>query len=787
MTPAKGMSQSERQEKHELVLVGGGHAHVQVLRRWMMAPLPDVHLTVVVDRHESVYSGMVPGLVAGEYTPADLTIDVLPLARRAGARCIHAAVTRVDPVNRRLDLAGRPSIAYDVASLDVGSTIRGGDSKGLSESGLATRPIARFVLEVEAWMEARAASAPASPARVVIVGAGTAGVELAFCVEARLGALGCPAELTVVDSSREILSGGHRALAPGVEREMTRRGITLRRDTRVVEARASEILIVDGISDPQTLPCDLALWATGPVAHEFLAASTLPCNEEGFVRVRSTFQVEGFDELFAVGDCAHLVEYPWVPRAGVYAVRSGPFLDGNLRALLTRKRLRAYRPQRDFLALLNLGDGRAIGGKWGIASKGRALWRLKDWIDRRFMRNFQVLDASGEPASDFASSSAEMADAGDAMEEMECGGCAAKVGPSPLAGALGRLTPPPADSSVLLGLAAADDAAALQMPSGDVVLATVDAFRAFADDPWLVGRVAAVNAVSDLLAKGARPRHALAVVTVPRGTPGQNEEVLYQVLAGVRAALDPLGVSLVGGHSTAGPELFVGLSVTGDAAPGGRVLGLGGLEPGDLIVLTKPLGTGVLLAADARGLAASRWMEAATASMLRDNASAAALALDFQVSACTDVSGFGLAAHLHEMLVASGVGAEISLPELPLLPGALDLTMRGLRSSFFEQNAGQRSAILEPTDLEAPAADSENLRARADAFEAMLFDPQTSGGLLMGVSARAGEGLVAALQAAGDPGAALIGRVTKPAREATGASGSAASSGGVARIRLRMA
>ncbi len=784
MTPGKGMSKSERQEKHELVLVGGGHAHVQVLRRWMMAPLADVHLTLVLDRHEAVYSGMVPGLVAGDYAPEDLIIDLLPLARRAGARCIHAGVTGVDPVTRRLELKGRPSIPYDVASFDVGSTIRGSDLPGMIEHGVATRPIARFVVEVEAWLVARAASA--APARVVVVGAGTAGVEVAFCVDARLRASGCPAEVTVVASSPEILSGGHRALAGRVEREMMRRGISLRLDTQVLEARASEILIVDEASDPRALPCDLVLWATGPAAHEFLAASALPCDEEGFVRVRSTFQVEGFDELFAVGDCAHLIEHPWVPRAGVYAVRSGPLLDRNLRAVLTQKRLRAYRPQRDFLALLNLGDGRAIGGKWGMGLTGRAMWRLKDWIDRRFMRNFQVLDPAGRPTPKFASASAGAAEVGEGIPEMECGGCAAKVGPSPLRAALARLDPAPPDPSVLLGLAVADDAAAFRTPGGDLVLATVDAFRAFADDPWCVGRVAAVNAVSDLLAKGARPRHALAVVTVPRGTPGQNEEVLYQVLAGVRAALDPLGVSLVGGHSTAGPELFVGLSVTGDAAPGGRVLGLGGLEPGDVIVLTKPLGTGTLLAADARGLASSRWMEAAMASMVRDNASSAALALEFNVSACTDVSGFGLAAHLHEMLAASGVGAEIHASALPLLPGALDLTVRGLRSSFFEQNAGQRSAILEPTVLAAPVMGPEAVQPGADAFEALLFDPQTSGGLLMGVAAPDAEARVAAMHAAGDGGAASIGRVVPAVREARASSRGPGSPGLAARIRLRM-
>jgi len=332
-------------------------------------------------------------------------------------------------------------------------------------------------------------------------------------------------------------------------------------------------------------------------------------------------------------------------------------------------------------------------------------------------------------------------------EEMECGGCAAKVGPSPLHAALARLDPAPADPSVRLGLEAADDAAAFEVPGGDLVLATVDAFRAFSDDPWLVGRVAAVNAVSDLLAKGARPRHALALVTVPRGTPGQNAETLYQVLAGVRAALDPLGVSLVGGHSTAGPELFVGLSVTGDPGPQGQVLGLDGLEPGDALVLTKPLGTGVLLAADAQGLAPSRWVEAAVASMVRDNARAAELALEFGARASTDVSGFGLAGHLDEMLAASGVAAELLLPALPTLPGALELAARGLRSSFFDQNAERRGALLHGRATQSGPA------------EELLFDPQTSGGLLMGVNAGRADDLVAALAAGGDEYAAVIGRV----------------------------
>jgi selenide,water dikinase len=739
----------------------------------MMAPLAEVHLTVVVDHHEAVYSGMVPGLAAGDCASADLTIDVLPLARRAGARCIHAALVGVDPVARRLELEGRPSIPYDVASLDIGSTVRRGEVAGSGEQGIATRPIARFVSEIERRLAAGGVADSERALRVVVVGAGVAGVELAFCVEARLRALGRPGEVTVVACAGEILPGGHRALAPRVEREMARRGITVHRGGRVQEARPGELRLTDESSRSYGLPCDLALWATGPAAHALLAASALPCDERGFVRVRSTLQVEGHDDLFAVGDCAHLIDHPWVPRAGVYAVRSGPYLDRNLRARLEGRKLTAYRPQRDFLALLNLGDGRAIGGKWGMTFEGRAVWRLKDWIDRRFMRRFQVLDADGRPAPGFPALTGAMTGSAASGEgdAMECGGCAAKVGPSALHAALARLDPPPPDPSVRLGLAAADDAAAFQLPGGDIVLATLDAFRAFADDPWLVGRVAAVNAVSDLLAKGARPRHALALVTVPRGTPSQNEEVLYQVLAGVRAALDPLGVSLVGGHSTAGPELFVGLSVTGDAAPGGRVLGIDGLEPGDCLVLTKPLGTGVLLAADARGLAPARWVRAATASMLRDNASAARLALEFGARACTDVSGFGFAGHLHEMLSASAVEAEIDAASLPLLPGAADLTVRGLRSSFFEQNAGRRSEILQTCEL------------KYDFVEETLFDPQTSGGLLIGAAPERADALVEALCAGGDGEAAVVGRVV-----AAGPAPSPSASGGAgaARPRIRL-
>ena len=724
----------------DLVLVGGGHAHVQVLRAFAMQPVAAVCVTLVVDRPEAVYSGMVPGFVAGDYRAAELEIDVVPLARRAGARVVLAAALRVDPAARRIELAGRPPLPYDVASLDIGSSVHGLGLPGVREHALATRPIGSFVERLEAALARAATAAPGGRPRLAVVGGGAAGVELAAGLAARLRSTGVDPIVALVSDDARLLRGQGARLAAAAARALAKRGVRVRTGARVEAVLKDALVLVGG----EHLPCDLALWATGAAPPPLVAASPLPTDAAGYVRVRDTLAVPGCEGLFAVGDCAGLeaglgaraaggaeqgLRSP-LPKAGVYAVRQGPILAANLRAALEDRPLRRYRPQRDFLALLNLGERRALGGKWGAVASGRAVWRLKDRIDRRFVERFRALDQPLGSAPE-----------GDG-DPMACGGCAAKLGADALARALARVGPAPADASVLVGLAEADDAAALALPGGEVLLATLDGFRAFTDDPYLVGRVAAVNALSDVYAKGGTPRHALALVTVPDAQAARGEETLVQVLAGVRAALDPLGVALVGGHTTTGPELFVGLAVTGTLPAGERPLGLGGLQPGDALVLTKPLGTGVVFAADALGGAPGRVVDAAVESMLQPNAGAARAARAAGARAGTDVSGFGLAGHLTTLLRSSGVGAQVELDALPVLAGVRELLARGFRSSAHAQNAALGAALeLVPPDAEHPLRD-------------LLYDPQTSGGLLFALHPSRAEALLQSL-----PGAARIGRV----------------------------
>jgi selenide,water dikinase len=341
---------------------------------------------------------------------------------------------------------------------------------------------------------------------------------------------------------------------------------------------------------------------------------------------------------------------------------------------------------------------------------------------------------------------------------MLCGGCAAKVGQGALEAALTRLAAIGDESSrghaealspILLGLAEREDAAAWRpAASGPVVVSSVDAFRAFTDDPWQVGRIGAVNALSDLFAKGAEPRLALALVTLPAELRSkEQEELLYQVLAGARAALDPLGVVLAGGHSTIGAELQVGFAVEGIVDAPEALLRMDRLAPDDVLVLTKPLGTGVLFHADMLGRARGPWIDAAIGSMSVPADRAARIASECGARAATDVTGYGLAGHLFEMLRASGLAARIDLGSVPALPGAAELLQLGLRSTFHDESSRLAVSLSSTPEIEV------------DPRFALLFDPQTAGGLLLGVPPDRAAEAVRRLRADGSPAVAVIGFV----------------------------
>lgn len=373
----------QRARPARVVLVGAGHAHVEVLRQWAEAPPPGAELVLVVDRPRAVYSGMVPGFVAGRYAARELEIDARVLAQRAGARVVLEPAASVHAAAQAVRTASGEALPFDVASLDVGSTVAGRDLPGVEEHALASRPIHCLVAGVEEVVRRARQGPGAEPFRLLVVGAGAGGVELALCFEARLRREAArPLEVELLDRGERPLPGAPPALVRRVEGELARRGVAFRGGVEVRALRADRALLADG----GELRADAVVWVPGPASHAWLAAGDLPLDADGYVRIRPTLQVEGSERLFAAGDCASL---PGMPKAGVYAVRAGPRLAENLFRALADEPLRPYRPQSDFLSLLNLGDGRALGSKWGLAFGGRWVMLLKDRIDRAFVERYR--------------------------------------------------------------------------------------------------------------------------------------------------------------------------------------------------------------------------------------------------------------------------------------------------------------------------------------------------------------------------------------------------------------
>lgn len=707
----------------DLVLIGGGHAHALVARMWGMSPLPGVRLTLINPGPAAPYTGMLPGLVAGHYTTSEIMIDLVRLARFAGARVILDRVIGIDRVAQKVLLQGRDPISYDIASIDIGIASDLPNVPGFAEHAVAAKPLGNYATQWESFV-AKGLRAP----HLVVVGAGVGGIELALASHHRLGAQRGAGSITLVQRSEQALHGiGHRARALLLD-QVQAAGI---RVITGVEPRAITANTV-ALSNGESLPSDFTLAVAGAKPQAWLATTGLVL-EQGFISVSPSLQTSD-PAIFAAGDCAYMGFAPR-PKAGVFAVRAAPVLAANLRAALTGGAMRAFHPQSDYLKLVSIGGRAAVADKWGLPLHGRWLWTLKDRIDRKFMAKFENYPAMQPPVL-HGPLVAGLAEA-MALKPM-CGGCGAKLAASDLSAALASL-PAPHRAEVLSG--AGDDAAVLAVAGGVQVIST-DHLRSFTADAKLMAEIAAIHALGDVWAMGAAAQVALAQVILPALSPSKSAEMLAEIMRAAGAVFRAAGADVVGGHTSVGAELTIGFTVTGLAL---HAIAKGGAQVDDALILTKPIGTGVIMAAEMAltrvpGMVLGEAVAGALSQMVRPSAAASAILAPL-AHAMTDVTGFGLAGHLLEILEASGVAAE--LHRVPLLAGAYALAAAGEASSLAPSNRAAtvgRVAAADPVIL------------------GLLHDPQTAGGLLAAVPQDQAPAVMAALRAAGED-ASVIGRV----------------------------
>ena len=702
----------------DLVLVGGGHTHALFLRQWGMNPLPGVRVTVINPDPSAAYSGMLPGFVAGHYGREDLALDLVKLARFAGARVILGEATAIDRTKRCVTVPGRPPVYYDVASIDVGITTRMPGLPGFADHAIPAKPLGTFA---RSWL---GYSATAKTPSVAVIGGGVAGAELAMAMAFRLRAAGHDPKTYLIDA-KSALQGFNDTARKMLLQALVDNQVELIEDAAIAKVGPGVVHLADG----REIAAEYITGAAGALPHPWLADLGLD-HEHGYLTITPTLQTSD-PKIFAVGDCANMAYAPR-PKAGVYAVRQAPVLYDNIRASLSGGQLRNYQPQKDYLKLISLGGKSALAEKLGTARKGALLWRWKDRIDRKFMDKFHDLPSMEQPQLPRTVADGMR----DAMgDKPMCGGCGAKVGRGALRDVLSSL--PQADQDNVESLPG-DDAAVIVTGDQRQVIST-DHLRAFTNDPVMMTRIAAVHALGDIWAMGAQPQVATATLILPRMSADLQRRTMTEIMTVATEVFGQAGAVIVGGHSSLGDELTVGFTVTGlcDGDP----ITLAGACEGDALILTKPIGSGVIMAAEMAGKAWGADVAACLTHLQAPQGEASRILS--AAHAMTDVTGFGLAGHLAGICETSGVGAEIDLANVPIMQGAEDLATQGMRSSLYDDNRTGAGPVF----------------GAAGARGELLFDPQTAGGLLAAVDPSQADALVAALNEAGYP-AAVIGKCT---------------------------
>ena len=639
----------------DLVLLGGGHANIQVLKMMAMNPIGGLRITLISEQTHSPYSGMIPGYLAGYYSYEDCHFDLRRICEELGLRFIKAKIFGVDSQRKKIQLENRAEISYDCASINVG--IEPMSIEHLSQESalklIPLKPISKFIAHWDQLISDLKDYKGNDALELAVVGAGAAGVEISIILKMLIDQNLWNAQVSLIHRHDFLVSAKDLQAQKRLLKTLKELSIKIYQNTEVLEVQEKALVLKDGNGLVHSEAFYRALIATQASAPKWFKSSELPVNQEGFLMVTEKLLVENKDALFAAGDCIHFSPSP-LKKAGVYAVRQGMILEHNIRAFFIRKpALKTFHPKKNVLSLITIGDRKALVHqdspsilRWLWPS---LLWTVKYGIDRRFMKRFQARTFKVNPGHvnkvmPVPRNTLVPKD----WQDNTCGGCGSKLAASMLNQSLNKLAIPQ-DDSVLLGVKDGEDCALTRFSEHVLCLQTIDQFRSFISDPYLLGQIATQHALSDINAMGGLAKTVQVGLTLCAAAEKIHREDIFQVMSGVLDILTESSTSLVGGHTGEGSELSIAIAVQGKVELK-QVLRKQLTKPGNQLILTKPIGSGVIFAANMLAQANGKLVDEALSSMLQSNKIAMKIIRSFDISGCTDITGFGLLGHVFEML-----------------------------------------------------------------------------------------------------------------------------------------
>ena len=711
------MNSEESFFEKDLVLVGAGHTNCLFIKMWAMKSNVSLRVTLINSDPISSYTGMLPSLVAGLCAKSDAQINLFELCRASGVRLIIDTVKEIDKKQSQLVCKTGRVVNFDLLSINIGSNSLP-LINGFRKYGCSVRPLAVFHERWEKFLQSlNSNSCPV----ICIIGGGLASIELSFAMDIRLRKMG------IENFNIKIFERGTAfgKLSQSQQRYLKAKA-TLRK-IEIIENTVVREVSTDGLikENGKLVHAGFIVSCIGPQPNDLIKNSKIE-NRDGYASVDKTLKVKGLNNVFAVGDCADFPSQA-VDKSGVYAVRQAPILYKNILKLLSKKELVHFKPQSDYLKLIIYEGTSAILLRNGIAFSGKWVWSLKKYIDKKFIKNFKKVSENA---------SKKLKSIGNDSKRMLCGGCGSKVGNVILEASLKNISY--ADSEHIVS-EIGDDAAVLKINSSFQAL-TTDHLRSFTNDAWLQSKITAIHALGDLWAMGSNPDIALTNIIIPESSNEIQKRTIKEIIDGANSVFDAEGVKIVGGHTSLGKEIVIGFTLGGFSEK--RPKTVDKACAGDQIILTKPLGSGVLLAGEMRFEGEAQDLKNLFDDMSKSQSSISKV-LSGAANSMTDITGFGLAGHLLNIISKSKLGAKIFLDQIPLYSGVHNLIAKDIRSSIFENNYMYAQRMIIKTT------------ANTD----ILFDPQTSGPLLATIPKAKVKGVLGASEESGFE-CKVIGEVT---------------------------